>query len=165
MFHKLGVLVQIAWRNLFASWLNVIIGFVILGGTFLVVCGGSALDSLDQSMSRSITGSVSGDVQVYSAKSKDQLSLFGNMGGADSDLTPITSFNKVKEVLMKVPNVRAVVPMGAANAIISSGNTVDVMLARLRDAEKRLQAGDQQVPPVPQRRRELADPRLRLVVA
>ena len=113
MFHKLGVLVQIAWRNLFASWLNVIIGFVILGGTFLVVVGGSALDSLDQSMSRSITGSVSGDIQVYSAKSKDELSLFGNMGGADSDLTPLSSFNKVKDVLMKVPNVRAVVPMGA----------------------------------------------------
>ncbi|MBX5483698.1 MAG: FtsX-like permease family protein [Myxococcaceae bacterium] len=142
MVTKLRVLLQIAWRNLFASWLNVIIGLVILGGTFLVVVGGSALDSLDRSMSRSIIGSVSGDLQVYAASSKDKLSLFGQMGGGDADLTPIPSFARVKEVLMKVPNVRAVVPMGAANAIITSGNTVDVMLARLRDAQKRMQAGD-----------------------
>lgn len=142
MFGKLGVLLQIAWRNLFSSWLNVIIGLVIMGGTFLVVVGGSALDSLDQSMSRSITGAVSGDIQVYSAKSPDQLALFGQMGGADPDITPIPSFVKVKEVLMKVPNVRAVVPMGSSNALITSGNTVDVMLSQLREVEKKAQRGD-----------------------
>lgn len=142
MIQKLRVLVQIAWRNLFASWLNVIIGMVILGGTFLVVVGGSALDSLDRSMSQSITGAVSGDLQVYSAKSKDELAMFGGGMGGEPDMAVLPSFAKIKNVLSKVPNVRAVVPMGEKTALITSGNTVDVNLARLREAVKAAQAPD-----------------------
>lgn len=142
MLGKLGVLLQIAWRNLFATWLNVIIGLVILGGTFLVVIGGSALDSLARSMRGSIIGSVSGDVQVYSAKSEEDLALFGTTMGNESDIAPITNFADVNRVLSQVDNVAAVVPMGFKGAMITNGNTVDVMLARLREQVTRQQAGD-----------------------
>lgn len=140
MFSKLGVLVQIAWRNLFATWLNVIIGLVILGGTFLVVVGGSFLDSLDRSMSESVTGSVSGDIQVYSAKSKEDLEIFGGMMGSDSDIAPIPSYEKLEAAIGDVPGVEAVVPMGFKGAMITSGNTIDVMLARLRSAVEKARA-------------------------
>jgi len=69
----LRILIRIALRNLFATKLNLIIGGIILVGTLLVVVGGALLDSMDQSMSRSIIGSVAGNIQVYSAKSKDEL--------------------------------------------------------------------------------------------
>ena len=36
--------------------------------------------------------------------------------------------------LLKVPNVKAVVPMGISGALVTSGNTIDLALAKLRDA-------------------------------
>ncbi len=141
-FGKAGVLAQISFRNLFSSWVNVIIGGVIFVGTFVMVVGGSCVDSLNQSMSRSITGSVSGDIQVYSAKSKDELELFGGMMGEDSELAPILEFAKIQEVLGKVPNVDQVVPMGVKGAMVTSGNTIDNTLERLRRTVDKVRAGD-----------------------
>ena len=70
---KIKILFEIALRNLFASKINLVIGVIVLAGTVLVVVGGALLDSVDTSMSKSIKGSVAGDLQVYSAKSKDEL--------------------------------------------------------------------------------------------
>jgi ABC-type lipoprotein release transport system permease subunit len=128
----LKLLLQVAFRNLFKSWINLIIGGIILFATFLVVTGGALLDSVDSSMSRSIIGSLSGHLQVYSDKSKEELSLFGGMTG-EADIAAIDSFTPIKEALEKHPNVKTVVPMGTNGALITSGNTVDLTLARLRE--------------------------------
>jgi len=128
----LRILIRIALRNLFATKLNLIIGGIILVGTLLVVVGGALLDSMDQSMSRSIIGSVAGNIQVYSAKSKDELALYGAMG-SEADLAAIDDFSKLKAALETVPNVKTVVPMGINAALITSGNTVDIALEKMRD--------------------------------
>ncbi|HYH95834.1 ABC transporter permease [Hyalangium sp.] len=127
----LRLLLQVAFRNLFKSWVNVIIGGIIFFATFLVVTGGALLDSVDSAMSRSIIGSIAGHIQVYSDKSKEELALFGNMGG-EADTAAIDSFAPIKAELEKHPNVKTVVPMGTNGALITSGNTVDLTLARLR---------------------------------
>lgn len=131
MLARALVLAQIAVRNLVASPINLIIGGVIFAGTVLVVVGGAMLDSLDSSMSRSIIGSVAGHVQIYSSKSKDEVAIFGQMG-QEPDLAAITEFPRIKEALEKLPEVKTVVPMGTSGALITSGNTVDQTLARLR---------------------------------
>ncbi|MDY7225547.1 ABC transporter permease [Hyalangium rubrum] len=128
----LTLLLQVAFRNLFKSWVNLIIGGIIFFATFLVVFFGALLDSIDNSMSRSIIGSISGHIQVYSDKSKEELSLFGGMGG-ETDIAAVDSFLPIKTALEKHPNVQTVVPMGTNSALITSGNTVDLTLARLRD--------------------------------
>ncbi|HEX5744944.1 MAG TPA: FtsX-like permease family protein [Archangium sp.] len=138
---QLKLLVQVAFRNLFASWVNVIIGGIILFGTVLVVVGGAVVDSLDESMSRSIIGSVAGHLQVYSEKSKDSLALYGKMGG-EADLRVIERFSDIKKVLEQHPNVKTVVPMGTNSTLLMSGNTVDLTLARLRDLYKQAAAGE-----------------------
>jgi ABC-type lipoprotein release transport system permease subunit len=138
---QLKLLVQVAFRNLFASWVNVIIGGIILFGTVLVVVGGAVVDSLDEAMSRSIIGSVAGHLQVYSEKSKDSLALYGNMGG-EADLRVIERFSDIKKVLEQHPNVKTVVPMGTNSTMLMSGNTVDLTLARLRDLYKQAAAGE-----------------------
>jgi ABC-type lipoprotein release transport system permease subunit len=131
---KLAVIIRIAFRNLFASRLKtVIVGGIIFFGAVLVVLGSSMLDSVDEGMSRSIVGSAAGNIQVYSAKSKDDLAIWGQMGG-DPDLTAIDDFSQLKTSLEKVPNVKAVVPMGISGALVTSGNTIDLALADLRDA-------------------------------
>ncbi|MEY4578640.1 MAG: hypothetical protein RL701_3343 [Pseudomonadota bacterium] len=129
----LRVIIEIAFRNLFASkWKSLIVGGIIGFGAFLVVVGTALVDGVDRAMRRSVTGSIAGHIQVYSSESKDDLEIMGNMGGGSSDLEPLQDFAKVKETLLQVPNVADVVPMGLNSAIVSSGNTVDQALSNLR---------------------------------
>jgi ABC-type lipoprotein release transport system permease subunit len=126
------MLLRLAARNLFANFLNLVIGGIVLVGTLLFVVGGSILNSVDSSMSKSIIGSVAGDLQVYSGKSKDELSVIGNW--SKPDLEPIDDFSVIKRALEKVDNVKAVIPMGTDTASVSYGNTLDQTLEKLRKA-------------------------------
>jgi ABC-type lipoprotein release transport system permease subunit len=132
MLGQLGILVRIAFRNLFRSRINLLIGAVIFGGTFLVVVGGALLDSVVRSMSGSIIGSVAGHIQVYSARSRDEFAIWPS-GGTDPDLSPMTDWERTQARLEQVPNVKAVVPMGINAALVTSGNTVDLTLEDLRN--------------------------------
>ncbi len=88
-------------------------------------------------MSRSVIGSVAGHIQVYNAKSKDPLEVMGRMMMGDPDLAQLDDFARVRESLLKVPNVKTVVPMGISGALVTSGNTIDLALEKLRNAVKR----------------------------
>jgi ABC-type lipoprotein release transport system permease subunit len=132
MFAKALVLVRIAFSNIFSSLLNVFVGLVLLFGAALLVIGGSLFSTLDGSLSRSIVDSISGHLQVYGARSKDPLELYGKVDGSDSNLAPLDDWKGLKAKLLAVPNVRRVVPMGAATAILGTGNTVDLTLEKLR---------------------------------
>jgi ABC-type lipoprotein release transport system permease subunit len=124
-----------AFRNLFASRLKtVIVGGIIFFGGLLVVAGNSLLDSLVASMSRSVIGSVAGHIQVYNAQSKDKLEVMGRMMMGDPDLEQLDDFSKVRASLLKVDNVKSVVPMGISGALVTSGNTIDLALEKLRSA-------------------------------
>jgi ABC-type lipoprotein release transport system permease subunit len=142
-FDTLKVIVQIALRNLFASRLKtLIVGGIILFGSLLVVVGTALVDSVDVSMSRSVIGSVAGHIQVYSAKSKDELAVMGSMNMESPDIDPIPDFQALRTTLMTIPNVKAVVPMGLSAAMMAGGNTVDVVLEQLRDLARRKLAGE-----------------------
>jgi hypothetical protein len=58
------------------------------------------------------------------------------------DLAPIDDFAVLRRTLLGVPNVKAVVPMGLSSAMVTAGNTVDVVLERLRDLARRKLAGE-----------------------
>jgi ABC-type lipoprotein release transport system permease subunit len=132
---RIVLLVRIAIRNLLASPINLLIGGLILLGTMIFVLLGGMLDSLNQSMQRSVVGSLAGHLQIYSASSKDELALFGQMGNFP-DLPAINDFPKIQEALGKVENVKTVVPMGISAALITSGNIVDATLEKLRNLYK-----------------------------
>jgi ABC-type lipoprotein release transport system permease subunit len=137
------VIAQIAFRNLFASRLKtLIVGGIILFGGFLVVLGTSLLDSVDQSMKKSIVGSVAGDIQVYSSASKEELDVMGGFNIEGSDVAPIERFEDVSKLLTSVPNVKTVVPMGLSGAFVAGGNTIDLVLAELRETVKRRKDGE-----------------------
>ncbi len=133
--NEFALLLRISLRNLFASFLNVVIGLIILVGTLFFVVGGSLVNSIDSSMSRSIIGSVAGHAQVYQGSSKDKPALFDNWNPPDQDAIP--DFSKVKGPLLQHPNVKTVVPMGINTAIVAFGNTVDQALEKLRKARTR----------------------------
>jgi ABC-type lipoprotein release transport system permease subunit len=136
------ILLRIAFRNLLASKVRTaILGLIILVGSLIVVVGSSVLDSIDRGMRTSIQGSLGGHLQIYDGRSEDQLALYGEMTG-ESRLEPIEDFSRVKEVVSKVPNVRQVVPMGIDQAMVSTGNTFDLAVERLRADVRRLEAGE-----------------------
>jgi hypothetical protein len=85
-------------------------------------------------MERSVTQSVSGHLQVYSADAKDKIALFGDEFAGMPDIGVIPDFGALATIIRKVPNVRSVVPMGIDFALGSSGNELDRWLARLRQA-------------------------------
>jgi ABC-type lipoprotein release transport system permease subunit len=136
-FDTLGVVAQMAFRNLFASRLKTaIVGGIIFFGALLVVAGNSLLESVVAAMSRSVIGAVAGHIQVYNAASKDPLEVMGRMMMGDPDLAQLDDFGKVRASLLKVPNVASVVPMGISGALVTSGNTIDLALEKLRNAVK-----------------------------
>jgi ABC-type lipoprotein release transport system permease subunit len=136
------VLFRIALRNLVASRAKtVIIGAIVLFGTVVAVAGSSLVESVDRGMRSSIQGSLGGHIQVYDARSKDDLELYGGMRG-ESLLEPIEDFSRLKAVLAKVPNVKTVVPMGIDQALVATGNQFDVQLERLRADVRRLESGE-----------------------
>ncbi len=157
----LRVLVQIAFRNLFSSWINLIIGLLILAGTALLVIGGSMVGTLGDSMSQSVTGSVAGDIQIYNETSKDPVQLYGDFGG-EATLSPMTNFPDVKSALEQLPNVEAVVPMGLNGAMMGSGNIIDITLASLRDLYKQKASG-QNVDEAIQAKKELVRQNIRVL--
>ncbi len=127
------LLLRIAFRNIFSSFLNVVVGLIILAGTFFFVVGGCLVNSMDKTMSKSIIDSVAGHIQVYEASSKDKPALFDNW--QIPDLDPIPDFSAIKGPLLSDPNVKAVVPEGVNTAIVVYGNTIDQILEKLRKAE------------------------------
>jgi ABC-type lipoprotein release transport system permease subunit len=138
---QVGILLQIAFRNLLASRAkSLIVGGITLFGAMLVVVGSSLVDSVDSGMRRSIQASLGGHIQVYDARSRDDLSLYGGIMG-ESDLVPFEDFSRVKRLLESVPNVKSVVPMGIDQAVVGMGNLMDVALEHLRGDVRRCLAG------------------------
>jgi ABC-type lipoprotein release transport system permease subunit len=127
------LLFRISFRNIFSSFLNIIVGVIILLATFFFVVGGSLVNSMDKTMSKSIIDSIAGNAQVYQASSKDSPSLFEQWQIPDLDGIP--DFSKIKGPLLQNPNVAAVVPEGINTAIVVYGNTIDQILEKLRKAE------------------------------
>jgi ABC-type lipoprotein release transport system permease subunit len=132
MLSSFQILVRIALSNIFSSALNVFVGLVLLFGAALLVIGGSLFSTLDESLSKSIVDSITGHIQVFAARSKDQLEIYGKVDGSDVNLAPLENFQALKATLLAIPNVERVVPMGGATALVGSGNTVDITLEKLR---------------------------------
>lgn len=127
-----GTLIRIAMRNLLAHKLkSFIVGGILVFGTMLVLLGAALLGSIEASMAESITGSVSGHLQLASSKGKDQLVLFpGPLDG--NEIGVIEDFPKVRARLEALPEVRAVLPQGFDYAMIFAANLIDRKLASMR---------------------------------
>ncbi len=145
MFLFRPILWILAFRNLFSHKVkSLIVGSIMIFGTALVVFGTSLLDSVERSMSESITASVAGHLQVYSGEAKDELSLFGGGYMAADDVGRIDRFADVKTALEGVENVKAVVPMGIDLASATSPGELERALGELRRAVR--EKNDQPIP-------------------
>ena len=137
MLEELKVLLLVAVRNIALHKVkSLVVGGILLSGSFLVVFGLSLLGSIENTMSQSIIGSVAGHLQVYSSDAKDDLALFGSGFFGRDDLGEIPKFEQVREEILKHPNVASVVPMSFENAIVGRGNLLDELFERFRSVFK-----------------------------
>lgn len=135
MIAQLRLLVRLALRNLLAHKIkSLIVGSILFFGTFLVVLGSAILDSMEESMAKAITSSLSGHLQVYSDKAEDPLALFGSFGMGQPDIGEIENFSNVEPPLEAVDNVKAVVPMGVTIATVFGQTELDQVLNEMREA-------------------------------
>jgi ABC-type lipoprotein release transport system permease subunit len=140
---EVKILLKIAFRNLWASRVrSLFVGGLIALGAFLLVLCVAVVGTIDRGMSDSIQNSLGGQIQVYNAASEDKLELYGNMRG-ESRLEPIPDFSAVKDAIGNVPNVRHVVPMGIDQAMVATGNNLDIVFERLRGDVRRLEEAKQ----------------------
>ncbi len=130
---RFRLLVLLALRNLLSHRVKtLLVGALLVFGSTLVVVSTALIDSIELAMERSITASIAGHLQVYSAEGKDDLALFGSgFMGAD-DIGRIDDFTKVQEALSNLPNVKAVVPMGIDMASVTAPGEIERALESLR---------------------------------
>lgn len=132
------IIFKFAFRNIFLHKMKTfIVGTILIFGSFIAVIGNSIVDAIATGMKHSITQSVTGDIQIYSANAKEKLSVFGNMDGSPSDVGYVTDFSKVKSHLEKIPSIKAIVPMGGNYAMVNPGNVIDVQVEKLRKLYKK----------------------------
>jgi ABC-type lipoprotein release transport system permease subunit len=135
MFVFRPILWILAFRNLFSHKVKTsIVGFIMLFGTTLVVFGTSLLDSVEKSMSESITASIAGHLQVYSADAKDELAIFGGGYMGADDVGRIDKYGELRKALEGADNVKAVIPMGIDMVSATSPGEVERALGELRRA-------------------------------
>ncbi|MGF1508751.1 MAG: ABC transporter permease [Myxococcota bacterium] len=172
---KAGLVLALALRNLVGHrQRSVLVGSILALGTALVLVGLSLLDSIERSMSASITESLAGQLQVYSSEGRDELSLFGGGLMGSDDIGRVDHIDDATRVILDVPGVEAVVPMGLDFAAISNPGVMDAALQELRSAvyegdERAVREGSQRVRELVRdvsdelmRRREISGDRARL---
>lgn len=138
---QVAILWRIALRNVWRHWIkSLIVGFILFMATGVIVFGNALVDAVDDGMTRSVTQSVSGHLQIYSDDAKDKLALFGDQFAGMPDIGHIPDFHALAEVVRKNPNVQAVLPMGIDFALGFQGNEIDRWLGRLREA---VRSGDE----------------------
>jgi ABC-type lipoprotein release transport system permease subunit len=125
---------KIAFRNLFLHKVKTaVIGSIIVFGTTLALVGNSLVDAISSGMQRSLTDSVTGEIQIFSDEAEEKLSIFGNMDGSMPDVGHVNDFGHVRETLTaKVSNIESIIPMGTNFAMWNPGNILDVKIEDLR---------------------------------
>lgn len=128
-----GLLLRLALRSLRGHRAKVlIVGSLLAFGTFLLVFGTTLLSNVERAMEASVTGSLTGQIQLVSKSAKDELAFYGPAAASEQDLGVIDSFSDVRDAVLSIPNVKAVIPMGRHVAQPLLGNELDETLVELR---------------------------------
>lgn len=134
---RLGMLIFIGIRNLRSQRTKtLIVGFIMVFGAFLVVTTTALLDSIEDGMTRSITGSLAGHLQVYSADAEDDLALFGGQLFDNQNIGIIEDFAEVRRVVEGLDEVEAVLPMGLGRGTALTSSPTDEAIDALRQARR-----------------------------
>ncbi|MES2642379.1 MAG: FtsX-like permease family protein [Myxococcota bacterium] len=132
---RLRILLLLGLRSLAAHRVkSAVVGSMLTFGTFLTVSGSALFDSILAATAKSVTSSLAGDLQVYSAEAEDPLALFGGVGLGTSDIGELPEIERIEAAIGALPEVRTVVPMGITTVTVFGDNEIDRVLGELRGA-------------------------------
>ena len=137
----LQLVFQLSVRSLWSHRIkNLVVGSIIFIGVFLLVSASAMLESVGRGMESSITGSITGHLQLYDKDAQDQLSMMGMMGNflSKPHIGHVADFQALRNEIEKHPNVKAVIPMGTDTTIVYGGNRIDQATSALRNTLKQL---------------------------
>ncbi|MBI4406236.1 MAG: hypothetical protein HY537_18900, partial [Deltaproteobacteria bacterium] len=133
------LILKIALRNILGHRLKTLVtGAIIVFGTFLIIVGNAFVDAVSSGMKNSLINSIVGDFQIYSESAKEKLSIYGTLDGAMPDVGHVNNFKNIRDQLLnRIDNIKAIIPMGTNFSIINPGNILDIKLEQLRSFYKK----------------------------
>jgi ABC-type lipoprotein release transport system permease subunit len=146
MMPTIKLLIRVGLQSLLAhKTKSLIVGGLMMFGAFIVVVSLALLDSVERSTRASLVESITGDFQLYDKNAKDKFALFGGIGFGTEEIGEVPSFATLKAAVTGMDNVKAVVPMGVANASVYAQGDLDRTLNELRKmvSEKRFEDAQQ----------------------
>src|SRR5690606_3202992 len=93
---SLRILLLMAFRSLGGhKTKGLIVGSLLAFGTFPFVLGTTLLESVGRAMEASIARSLTGHIQLGSARAVDRLTFFGPEASSDQDIGVLPDFSRV----------------------------------------------------------------------
>jgi ABC-type lipoprotein release transport system permease subunit len=130
---NVGLAFTMAMKSLLAHRTkSMIVGSLLVLGTVLVTCGIALLDNVESSIARSVIESLAGHLQIYDARAKDKLAIYGDGSGGMPDVGEIDSFKALVDAVGDFDNVEALIPMGVNLASMNRGNALERRLENWR---------------------------------
>ena len=111
---------------------NLIVGALLSFGSLLWVVGTTLTQNIENEMQRSISESLTGDLQVYDQNARDPLSFFGGFSVGAPDIGQIENFEHIRDALLALPEIKSVVPMGILIGSVTVQGELEDALGELR---------------------------------
>jgi ABC-type lipoprotein release transport system permease subunit len=145
MMPTIKLLIRVGLQSLLAhKTKSLIVGGLMMFGAFIVVVSLALLDSVERSTRASLVESITGDFQLYDKNAKDKFALFGGIGFGTEEIGEVPSFAALRTAVDGMPNIKAVIPMGVANASVYAQGDLDRTLNELRKMVGKGQMADAQ---------------------
>ncbi|MBD3317719.1 MAG: FtsX-like permease family protein [Chitinivibrionales bacterium] len=121
----MGILVKIAWRNIWRhKGKSLIVGTILFLGALLMTVGAGVITGMNKGLQESIVRSFSGDVVLVSKKQQGDNVFLSMMG---SSVEPLPEYEHVKKVLEESDVVSSFLPIGKNVAMVlnDAGGSMD----------------------------------------
>lgn len=126
----LRTLLRIAARQLFSRRVNFLVGALLILSSALLLVITTIRKNIEAATHQTLVEGFLGHLDLFSAKGPDDPSLYALEG--PGELVAMDHFEKIKERLLKVPNVASISPLGALAVDYAGGNELDRLFASLR---------------------------------
>jgi ABC-type lipoprotein release transport system permease subunit len=126
----LRTLLRIAARQLFSRRVNYLVGALLVLSSALLVVITTLRKNIEAATRQTMVDGFLGHLDLFSDKGPTDPSLYALEG--PGELAAMEGFHKIKERLLKIPNVESISPLGALAVDYAGGNALDRLFAELR---------------------------------
>lgn len=112
----MGLIIKIAWRNIFRHYgKSLIIGVILFLGALIMTVGNGVISGMNKGLSESIVQGFTGDIVLISGKQESDNVFFSMMGKA---VEPINNFVSIRQMLKKQDYIERFLPIGKNMAMV-----------------------------------------------